>query len=403
MDQTNISGSGNKQSFIHLKTFSKVMKSLKSLQKLSTISAAIFLLLSISTMQAQTKLTETEGDLQLTNPGRYITFFKDSVQSYIEQSPNTAMYFVNRTPGDLNFYNQSKLALQLRGGAAKIGGGLHEAMLNVRINDDISHRGLKIENSDGHADTWLPYSDGGIYLTGDYDPGNNNPGNITLRTYNSNFPNNGYVDRLIVQGSTGNVSIGTTAASGKLHVKTADSNNPAGYFENGSVNGLGIQGWAKGSGGIGVSGISQVSEGVGVYGSSLGTNSRGGSFISSNIGATASGTNFDFYASGPGMDYGSPSSIRWKTELQEITNISHVMDKIKPYSYVLKSDPTTHNVGFIAEEVMKYFPEITIRDKHDQDFAIGLDYSRMTVILWAIVSEQGRVIEELKSKISSME
>ncbi len=74
----------------------------------------------IGTSDPLTKL-DVNGNLQLSGSNRYITFYKDSIWSHIRHHPNTAMIITNRTAGDINFYNQSTLALQLRSGNTGLG------------------------------------------------------------------------------------------------------------------------------------------------------------------------------------------------------------------------------------------------------------------------------------------
>ncbi|MGD8501873.1 MAG: hypothetical protein PVJ86_14570, partial [Phycisphaerales bacterium] len=73
--------------------------------------------------------------------------------------------------------------------------------------------------------------------------------------------------------------------------------NYGGYFVAHGGLGLGVYGEARGREGNGMYGKGLGAEGVGVHGW---------------------GEGYDFYASGPGTNYGSPSSIRWKSNIRPI-------------------------------------------------------------------------------------
>ena len=97
--------------------------------------------------------------------------------------------------------------------------------------------------------------------------------------------------------------------------------------------GRGVYGEASGPTGRGVYGIatytgsgtnyggefiSQSLKGIAVRAQATGNYSKGILAIGSETGVHSSGTGWDFWAAGPGTDYGSPSSIRWKQNIQEI-------------------------------------------------------------------------------------
>ena len=52
--------------------------------------------------------------------------------------------------------------------------------------------------------------------------------------------------------------------------------------------------------------------------------------------------------------------------------------------------PTSRQIGFIAQDVEKYFPEVMSRDHNGYRL---LDYSRLTVVLLQAVREQQKMIE----------
>jgi hypothetical protein len=90
---------------------------------------------------------------------------------------------------------------------------------------------------------------------------------------------------------------------------------------------------------------------------------------------------FDFFAAGPGTDYGSSSSRRWKSDIR---NIDEPLDKIARLRGVYynwdEEHGGHHDVGMIAEEVGEVLPEIVNYEENGID-AIGMDYSKLAPLL----------------------
>ncbi len=185
-------------------------------------------------------------------------------------------------------------------------------------------------------------------------------GVATIGAHNSNL--SAWSNLAINPG--GNVGIGTTTPLSRLEVVSAGG----GTFlarNTASSGGVGVSGRSDSLSGAGVSGFTTISSGngVGVRGSSLST---GG---------------FDFLATGAGVDYGSSSSIRWKSNVR---NIDQPLDKIARLRGVYydwdKDHGGHHDLGMIAEEVGKVLPEIVNYEENGID-AIGMDYSKLTPLL----------------------
>jgi hypothetical protein len=142
-----------------------------------------------------------------------------------------------------------------------------------------------------------------------------------------------------------------------------------------------------------VVGLARNKRSIGVYGIALAENSTG---------VFGEGQNYDFYANGPGVDYGSGSSIRWKTN---IAPINSPIEKIKAIRGVTfdwdGAHGGRHDVGMIAEEVGKVLPEIVVYEKNGTD-AIGMDYSKITPLLLEAIKAQQVEIDALKAEISKL-
>ncbi|MCB9859733.1 MAG: tail fiber domain-containing protein [Phycisphaeraceae bacterium] len=143
--------------------------------------------------------------------------------------------------------------------------------------------------------------------------------------------------------------------------------------------------------GIGVLGIgvwgSHDGSGWGVYGSSpAGTGVRGHTTGNSGTtyavyGYSASSSGYDFYAAGPGVNYGSPSSIRWKKNIEPINDPLGMLAQIRGVYFDWDEDHGgQHDMGFIGEEVMEVVPEVVAKEP-GTDFVTGMDYGRMTPLL----------------------
>ena len=159
--------------------------------------------------------------------------------------------------------------------------------------------------------------------------------------------------------------------------------------------GIGVYGTGQA---FGVYGSTSNWSGSGVYGEA-----KGSSGISYGVrGASNSSNGYDFFADGLGVDYGTSSSIRWKSN---IVNIDNPLDKLAQLRGVYynwdEEHGGQHAVGMIAEEVGKVLPEIVGYEENGVD-AIGMDYSKLTPLLVeatnALRAEKDAQINQLKDE-----
>lgn len=205
-------------------------------------------------------------------------------------------------------------------------------------------------------------------------------------TYAGNASN--YGGYFVAGGQTGRAVYGEALSS-------SDNTNYGGYFKANGVNGRGVYSYTFGTSGIAVYGFASGSNGTALFGYATGTSGRG---------VYGYGNLYDFYAAGPGTNYGSASSIRWKNN---ITPIDSVLFKLKNLRGVYFTWDEEHggerDFGFIAEEVGKYFPECVAFDPEDPEYADGMDYGKMTPVLLQAIKEQQVLIEELTKRIEALE
>jgi hypothetical protein len=114
------------------------------------------------------------------------------------------------------------------------------------------------------------------------------------------------------------------------------------------------------------------------------------------------GESYDFYAAGPGTDYGTSSSIRWKRNIVEIPDALDKILEIRGVYFDWDAEHGGHHdMGFIAEEVGKYVPEV-VQYEADGVYATGMDYGAMTPVLVEAIKEQQSQIESMRAENAAL-
>jgi hypothetical protein len=180
---------------------------------------------------------------------------------------------------------------------------------------------------------------------------------------------------------------------GKTFGIWCEATSPSGVGLWGQGTTYGVWGETKGARGRGVVGRSLDERSIGVYGIALAENSSG---------VFGEGSKYDFYANGPGIDYGSTSSIRWKKNLTPISSPLEKIQSIRGVNFDWDAEHGgRHDVGMIAEEVGKVQPEIVVYEKNGTD-AIGMDYSKITPLLLEAIKAQQAEILALQEEIGRL-
>lgn len=201
-------------------------------------------------------------------------------------------------------------------------------------------------------------------------------------------------------GVTGNVGIGTTSPDKKLTVVgsiKASTSVATGSAVYGRHDGAGKGGEFWGA--------------IGVFGSGTDTGGKfqspGGGVAVKGFVGLGSGTGvegwgpgggFDFYAAGPGTNYGAASSIRWKSDVRPIDDPLGKLLRLRGvYFNWDKEHGGHHDVGMIAEEVGEVLPEIVQYEENGID-ASGMDYGQLTPLLVEAVKELKTEVDKLRKE-----
>jgi len=101
------------------------------------------------------------------------------------------------------------------------------------------------------------------------------------------------------------------------------------------------------------------------------------------------------------------SDQRWKTNIKPIPNALDNVLKMQGVTYYLKVDeypdkqfPDTKQIGFIAQELEKVYPEVVFTDK---DGYKSVDYSKLTPILVEAIKDQQKIIQDQQKIIQQLQ
>jgi hypothetical protein len=97
----------------------------------------------------------------------------------------------------------------------------------------------------------------------------------------------------------------------------------------------------------------------------------------------------------------SYSDINLKQDIQPLQNVLPDVLKLSGYSYYWKqNNDTTQQIGVIAQEVQKVFPQLV---KADKKGILGVNYQGLTPILLTAIKEQQKEIDDLKAEMKKVE
>jgi hypothetical protein len=94
------------------------------------------------------------------------------------------------------------------------------------------------------------------------------------------------------------------------------------------------------------------------------------------------------------------SDIRFKENIMSIENAVEKLSSISGYYFNWKDDDKKRNIGVIAQEIEKVFPEIVFTDQNGYK---SVDYSKLSVFLLQAIKEQQTIIEKLQEDMKNIE
>ena len=106
-------------------------------------------------------------------------------------------------------------------------------------------------------------------------------------------------------------------------------------------------------------------------------------------------------SSGNNLVYGGTSDYRLKENIKPLENGLQKLKKLNPVQFDWKETGGT-NEGFIAHEVQDICKEAVSGEK-DGEVMQSMDYGRITPILVKAIQEQQTIIDDLKSRIETLE
>ncbi|MCA9294804.1 MAG: tail fiber domain-containing protein, partial [Phycisphaerales bacterium] len=121
------------------------------------------------------------------------------------------------------------------------------------------------------------------------------------------------------------------------------------------------------------------------------------------LGVAVSPDGYDFYADGAGVDYGAPSSIRWKRNIEPIHDPLGMVEQIRGVYFDWDEDHGgQHAIGFIGEEVGQVLPEVVAYEPNSE-YVSGMDYAKLTPLLVEAVKALRAENEALRERLDQLE
>jgi hypothetical protein len=99
-----------------------------------------------------------------------------------------------------------------------------------------------------------------------------------------------------------------------------------------------------------------------------------------------------------GTNWTSVSSVRWKENIEPLTQGLETLKQLHPVAYNYKKTPAKRTMGFIAEEVGKVLPTVVDWDEKEEGYAEGYDHLAILALVVEAVKEQQAEIEQLKAE-----
>jgi hypothetical protein len=97
------------------------------------------------------------------------------------------------------------------------------------------------------------------------------------------------------------------------------------------------------------------------------------------------------------------SSVRWKENIEPVTDAVEIVKLLHPVSYNRKETPGKTTMGFIAEEVGNVLPTVVDWDRNEIGYAEGYDHLAILALAVQAIKQQESTIEHLLERIDKLE
>ena len=358
---------------------------------------------------------------------------------------------INASAGSIKFYNNNSEAMRITS-SGRVGVGTttpsHELTVagssDTRVTVDGSNSaGFYLTDSGSNGITIRNTNNGDLeFLTvGGKETVFNQLGVDTNFRVESDTNSNAF----FVEGSSGNVGIGTNSPAQPLHIsgsapviQLTDTDTGADHLISGAsgVGSLFIHADVNSEGSnsamlfqikgsermridssgnvlVGNSSYNSNNIGSGFSADGFGYHTRDGALALSLRRKTSDGGILDFRkdsaivgsvsVTSSGTTYNTTSDARLKADIQPIADAKDRLMQMNPVSHKWKADPEAGAVvGFIAQEMQEIVPEAVSGDP-DGDEMMSMDYGRITPVLVAALQDAHKKIEELESRLAAVE
>ena len=199
-----------------------------------------------------------------------------------------------------------------------------------------------------------------------------------------------------VNSNTGGYGVNISAGSGTNYVLRAE-NYAGGTLWQINADGNMCHGFTDDIDGANYSTYSNNSNGIAI-GSGGGSNQYRRIYHSSSSGLlTFKSSSNSPYLSNAGA-WTNASDRAYKENIEDIEYGLSTVEALQPRKFDMIDDGS-HEIGFIAQEVEELIPEVVIGEEGTK----GIGYGQLTAVLTKAIQEQQTIIDDLKSRIETLE
>lgn len=95
------------------------------------------------------------------------------------------------------------------------------------------------------------------------------------------------------------------------------------------------------------------------------------------------------------------SDVSLKKDIRSIEDSRSNLHKVEIKRYAMKDGSNDNAIGVIAQEVQKVYPELVSENKNDGKLSVN--YRGLSSVLWKIVQEQDKELEDIKTRLARIE